>query len=74
MEKTQAEIRAELYQALEGLGAHPYLLATVDSWGDGLTDAEVLQFLKSWNDGTFRVAIISTGEMPPLRPKLRVVR
>jgi hypothetical protein len=75
MEKTQAEIRAELYQVLEGLGAHPYLLATVDSWGDGLTDAEVLQFLRSWNDGTFRVAIISTGKTPrPARPVLRLVR
>ena len=68
----QGKICAELYQVLEGLGAHPYLLATVGSWGDGLTDAEVLHFLKSWNDGTFRIAIISgPGEAP--RPKLRLV-
>ena len=72
MNDTKGQIRTELCRALEGLGAPPYLLAAVASWGDGLSDAEVLQLLKSWNDGTFRIAVITdTGEVP--RPKLRLV-
>lgn len=45
------EIRVELYRALEKLGAHPHLLGIIGSWGDGLSDAEVLEMLKAWNEG-----------------------
>lgn len=46
----EAEIRSEIYRALEYLGADRKLLATVGSWGDTLDDAEVLKLLKPWND------------------------
>jgi hypothetical protein len=57
---------AELYTALETLGAHPYLLAIVNSWGDGQNDAETLKALEDWNAGTFKVDLIaSSGKIPP---------
>jgi hypothetical protein len=76
MNDIQADIRAELYRILEGLGAHPYLLATIGLWSEGRDEAEVLKLFRSWNDGTFRIALIrTTGEAPePQRPKLRLVR
>lgn len=47
---THHAIVSELYKALETLGADPKLLATVNSWGDGLNDAQVLEALKMWNE------------------------
>ena len=75
MTDIQADIRAELYRVLEGLGAHPYLLATIGLWAEG-NEAEVLKLLRSWNDGTFRIAhITGAGESPGRpKPKLHVVR
>ena len=75
MTDIQADIRAELYRVLEGLGAHPYLLATIGLWAEG-NEAEVLKLLRSWNDGTVRIAhITSTGDTPGRpKPKLHVVR
>ena len=45
----EMQIRSEIYRALERLGADRKLLATVGSWGDTLTDDEVLTLLKQWN-------------------------
>jgi hypothetical protein len=75
MTDIQADIRAELYRVLEGLGAHPYLLATIGLWSEG-NEAEVLKLLRSWNDGTFRIAhITGTGEdAGRAKPKLHLVR
>jgi hypothetical protein len=42
----------EIYRALEHLGADPLLLGIVRSWGDTLTDEEVLASLQKWNQGT----------------------
>lgn len=69
MNDIQADIRAELYRVLENLNAHPYLLATIGLWSEGRNEAEVLKLLRSWNDGTFRIALITTP-----RPKLHLVR
>lgn len=44
-----AEIRAEIYTALQKLGADRELLATVGSWGDTLPDGDVLELLREWN-------------------------
>ena len=68
----QAEIRAEVVKALEGLGADPQLLAVVAAWRDKLSDAAVLEMLRDWNNGTYRWARI-TGVEPP-KPRLTVVR
>lgn len=46
----------EIYIALEDLKAPPLLLGIVGSWGDTLTDAEVLAALKSWNAGVRKLA------------------
>lgn len=71
----QGEIKGELRAAFEQLGAHPHLLAIVGSWGDTLTDAAVLEALKDWNAGTFKMEMFaSTGDTPRVRPKLRPVR
>lgn len=68
-------IKDELLAALEQLGAHPHLLSIVGSWGDTLTDEAVLEALKDWNAGAFKVeTIASTGDVPRVKPKLRPVR
>lgn len=46
---TRSAIIAELYKALEDLGAEPELLATVREWGNTLDDDEVLKQLKAFN-------------------------
>jgi hypothetical protein len=46
------EIKEELYRALVLLGADNGLLGTVASWGDSLTDEDVLANLKGWNEAT----------------------
>ena len=40
---------AGLYDELEALGADRRLLGVVGSWGDCMTDAEVLSALRQWN-------------------------
>jgi hypothetical protein len=44
------QIRAEIYIAMERLGAPPRLLAVIGSWGDTLSDEAVLALLKEWNE------------------------
>jgi hypothetical protein len=39
----------ELYDELEMMGAHPFLLGIAGSWGDTLDDDEVLDMLREWN-------------------------
>lgn len=46
------EIVSELYRTLVLLGAGSDLLGTVGSWGDSLSDADVLSNLKAWNSAT----------------------
>lgn len=48
------EIISELYRTLVLLGAGSDLLGTVGSWGDSLSDQDVLDNLKAWNAGTIR--------------------
>lgn len=59
------DIKNEISIALERLGAHPQLLAIVGSWGDTLTDDKVLEALRDWNAGDFRIE--------RLPPRLKVV-
>jgi hypothetical protein len=42
-------IHNELYNAFEKLGAPPMLLGELGSWGDGISDMEVLLALKKYN-------------------------
>jgi hypothetical protein len=50
-DRIRALPRAEIYDALDDLGADRYLLAFVGSWGDTMSDADVLEELKRWNRG-----------------------
>jgi hypothetical protein len=50
-QNTRQKIAAELYAALERLGADVELLAIVGSWRDTLDDAEVLELLQHYNAG-----------------------
>ena len=40
-----------LNRTLEFLGADTHLLCTVGSWGDTMSDQEVLRDLQAWNEG-----------------------
>jgi hypothetical protein len=44
------QIKEELYRTLVLLGADNGLLGTVASWGDSLSDEDVLANLKGWNE------------------------
>lgn len=44
-----AELRAEIYKALQRLDAPPELLAIVGSLGDTLSDDEAAVLLRDWN-------------------------
>jgi hypothetical protein len=48
------QIRAEIYQAFEKLGANKHLLGIIGSWGDTLDDSGVLKLLKLWNSGQYQ--------------------
>jgi hypothetical protein len=47
-----SEIVSEIYRTLVLLGAGSDLLGTIGSWGDSLSDADVLDNLKAWNSAT----------------------
>src|SRR5258708_2077298 len=49
MTPTQELIAAELYKAMERLGAPPKLLGAIGAWRDGLSDKDVLAVLRTWN-------------------------
>ncbi|WP_269929583.1 hypothetical protein [Aminobacter sp. HY435] len=49
VDATTSAIIAELYTALEELGAEPELLATVREWGKTLSDDDVLTQLRAFN-------------------------
>jgi hypothetical protein len=51
-ESVNGKIVNEIYRALEKLGADPMLLGIIGSWGDTLSDQEVLTALWKWNEGT----------------------
>ena len=45
----KAQIAKELYVAMERLGADPDLLSIIGSYGDTLTDEEILALLREYN-------------------------
>jgi len=50
MTPTQLAIKEEIYAALAALrSVPPRLLSVICSWGDTLTDEQVLELLKVWN-------------------------
>jgi len=56
MSTTQAAIVQELYRTFQKLGAPPELLGVIGSWGDTLSDEEVLTMLRVWNEsGRFKL-------------------
>ncbi len=57
-----ADIKNEINVALERIGADPILVAIVASWRDARSDAETLEHLRDWNNGTFRWARITGVE------------
>jgi hypothetical protein len=60
-----------IYEEMERLGADPYLLAFIGSWRDTLTDEEVLDHLRDWNAGTFKLErLASTGDVDRIRAEL----
>ncbi len=48
------EIVQELYRTLVLMGADSGLLGTVGSWGDSLSDDDVLENLRAWNSATLQ--------------------
>lgn len=46
----KADIAKELYRALDDLCADPQLLSIVGSYGETLTDEQVLAYLKTFNE------------------------
>jgi len=48
------KVKQELYRTLVLLGADNGLLGTVGSWGDSLSDEDVLANLQGWNEATLR--------------------
>jgi hypothetical protein len=52
MDKLTLQISAELYRALEAIGSKSDLLSIVGSWGDSLSDEQVLSMLRAWNATT----------------------
>jgi hypothetical protein len=49
MTPTEHAIKAEIYKAVEELGAKPELLSCVASWGTTQTDEQVLERLRAYN-------------------------
>lgn len=49
MKNTTEKIIDEITIALQSLGVHSRLLAIVCSWGDTLSDEDVLKEIKTWN-------------------------
>jgi hypothetical protein len=61
-EKIRSLACAELYRALEELGADRLLLAFVCAWSESSDDAGVLESLKQWNqNGDFRFVRLPGG-------------
>ncbi len=52
MIQPNSEIVSEIYRTLVLLGAGSDLLGTIGSWGDSLSDADILCNLKAWNSAT----------------------
>jgi hypothetical protein len=50
--KPNREIINEIYRAFVLLGAANDLLGTVGSWGDSLSESNVLSGLRAWNSAT----------------------
>ena len=48
------EVVSEIYRALVLLGAEADLLGTVGSWGDSLSEEDVLSGLRCWNQATLK--------------------
>jgi hypothetical protein len=53
-QRVTAAIADELHKILDGLGASPDLLSIVGSYGDTLSDEEILSLLREYN-GTGKV-------------------
>jgi hypothetical protein len=47
-------IISEIYKSFVLLGAEHDLLSTIGSWGDSLSDADVVSGLKAWNEATLK--------------------
>ena len=50
LSETQVAIIAEISRAFDRLGADRGIFAALHSWGDTMSDLEVLQMLKEQND------------------------
>jgi hypothetical protein len=63
---------AEMYDALEALGADRFLLGIVGSWKDTMEDVEVLELLREWNRlGSLEFDEVDATPSRPARPARR---
>jgi hypothetical protein len=63
----KADIAKEFYRALDDLCADPQLLSIVGSYGETLTDEQVLCYLKTFNEtGSIFSRMIGSTEDPRL--------
>lgn len=63
----KADIAKEIYRALDDLYAPTELLSIVGSYGDKMADADVLAYLKQFNEtGTIFSKVIGRAEDPRL--------
>ena len=73
--RAAAMLPAALYEEFVRLEADPHLLAIVGSWGDTMSDDEVLDALRHWNAGTFELDLLDTtgrtAEIRARQPKRR---
>ena len=51
---TNSEIKSAIYHAFVLLGAQMDLLVSIGSWGDSMSDDDVLSGLRHWNEATLR--------------------
>ena len=52
LSKIQYKIVGELCKSISLLGGKSDLIGTISSWGDTLSESEVLALIKDWNDFT----------------------
>lgn len=50
MTSTQLAIVSEIYKVVEKLGGGSDILAPIGSWGEELSDEQVLDSIRQWNE------------------------
>jgi hypothetical protein len=69
LEAVRGGTKEALYEAAERLGADRFLLGAIGSWGDTLSDDEVLQELRDWNAAPWETPPPHLKPAKRLRPR-----